>query len=310
MKRLALLLLWLAAPVLRANYPWTGTAPADIAAAALTPDTVLDEQPCNWRPALTPIASRLVHDCNSAREAVLQLAARLSRETGVHYSTSRRKHNMNALEALAEKKVSCTGQSILLVCALRSVGIPARAAGVPTWNHIRGNHTWVEAWFDGTWHMIEFNEKEFNTPWVMENIGMLDTRQPEQRIKAASPAGKERWTLPSDQHQDGIAAEDVTERYLALSLSWYQHNGLHPACQRLMVDIQPRCDTPGTIELLNENNRIIDTAGLPRSQDDMRYRARLALPRQGQFYLRVRGSSQKIPVHATESAVQLIQLQR
>ena len=113
MKRLALLLLWLAAPVLRANYPWTGTAPADIAAAALTPDTVLDEQPCNWRPALTPIASRLVHDCNSAREAVLQLAARLSRETGVHYSTSRRKHNMNALEALAEKKVSCTGQSIL-----------------------------------------------------------------------------------------------------------------------------------------------------------------------------------------------------
>ena len=88
--------------------------------------------------------------------------------------------------SLQSGKVSCTGQSILLVCALRSVGIPARMAGVLTWNHVRGNHNWVEAWCDGEWKMLEYNEKDFNTPWVMSAISMLDPRKPENAIYATS----------------------------------------------------------------------------------------------------------------------------
>jgi len=43
---------------------------------------------------------------------------------------------------------SCTGLSILLVDALRSVGVPARIAGTPAWhgNMSDGNHNWVEVW--------------------------------------------------------------------------------------------------------------------------------------------------------------------
>merc|ERR1711862_699566 len=43
---------------------------------------------------------------------------------------------------------SCTGVSIMLVDALRSVGIPARIAGTPAWhgNASIGNHNWVEVW--------------------------------------------------------------------------------------------------------------------------------------------------------------------
>merc|ERR1712072_1226485 len=43
---------------------------------------------------------------------------------------------------------SCTGLSILLVDALRSVGVPARIAGTPAWhgNVSDGNHNWVEVW--------------------------------------------------------------------------------------------------------------------------------------------------------------------
>ena len=43
---------------------------------------------------------------------------------------------------------SCTGLAILLVAALRAVGIPARMAGTPAWhgNDDEGNHSWVEVY--------------------------------------------------------------------------------------------------------------------------------------------------------------------
>ena len=294
-------------PLWGADFPWSSQVPADIAAASLHQDTVLDEIPCNWRPQLTPIVEPLVKDCTTAREAVLRIAAELSRVTGVYYSTERRKHNMNALEALAEKKVSCTGQSILLVCALRSVGIPARAVGVFTWNHIRGNHTWAEAWFDGAWHMIEFNERDFNTPWVLDNIGMLDSTHPAQRIKAATPHGNAHWAPPSPLFTP-LPAEDVTERYRDLALRWYQQNGQDANTQRLLLDISPRTSTGYIAELLDAAGKTIDSAKLPTTADDMRYLARLSLPRQGQFTLRIKGYTKRFPVSASDSAVQILQI--
>lgn len=41
---------------------------------------------------------------------------------------------------------SCTGLAILLIAALRTVGIPARMAGTPAWNGVeeKGNHSWLE----------------------------------------------------------------------------------------------------------------------------------------------------------------------
>lgn len=294
-------------PLQAADFPWSNTAPAQVEEASLHPDTVLDEVPCDWRPILTPIVEPLVKDCSTAREAVLHIASNLSRSTGVYYSPARRKHNMNAMEALAEKKVSCTGQSILLVCALRSVGIPARAVGVCSWNHIRGNHTWTEAWFEGGWHMIEFNERDFNTPWVMENIGMLNPRLSVQRIKAATPQGKSTWS-PELPGSTSIPAEDVTERYSQLALNWYQQNGLPANIQRLLVDSFPRQHTVHTIELIDAAGKTISSAKLPTVADDMRYLARLALPREGKFFLRIQGKANQFPISPTESAVQLLLL--
>ena len=294
-------------PLWGADFPWSSQAPADIAAASLHQDTVLDEIPCNWRPKLTSIAAPLVQDCSAAREAALRIASELSRVTGVYYSPMRRKHNMNALEALAEKKVSCTGQSILLVCALRSVGIPARAVGVFTWNHIRGNHTWAEAWFDGAWHMIEFNERDFNTPWVLDNIGMLDSTHPAQRIMAATPHGNAQWAPPSPLFAP-LPAEDVTERYRELALRWYQQNGQDASMQRLLLDISPRSSTGHIAELLDASGKTIDSARLPTTSDDVRYMARLSLPRKGQFTLHIKGAGKRYPVTASESAVQILQL--
>jgi transglutaminase-like putative cysteine protease len=46
----------------------------------------------------------------------------------------------------------CEEEMILAICALRSVGIPARQCYTPFWPHMDDNHAWVEVWADGQWH--------------------------------------------------------------------------------------------------------------------------------------------------------------
>lgn len=311
MKLLSTILFVLGMPLLAGEFPWSGSAPAEIAAAALHQDQVVNEIPCNWRPVVKPIFAPQVTHCQSAREAVLQIAANIGATTGVYYTPERRKHNMNALEALAEKKVSCTGQSILLVCALRSVDIPARAVGVLTWNHIEGNHTWVEAWFDGEWHMVEFNEKDFNTSWVMENIGMLDPQHPLQRIRAATPDGNSTWypeRLAKAHNITNFSASDVTPRYMNLARRWYEDNGLAADSQRLLVDVHQRRETAPTLQLVCKDGHVISSGKLPTISDDMRYFTRLELPRKGKYFLRLKGRNDLLPIQATSAPVQIISL--
>ncbi len=286
---------------------WAEHLPADIAATALEATTVLDETPCNWRPVLEPLFRPVVADCRSAREATLRIASRIGELTGVHYDRARRHPCMNALEALAEKKVSCTGQSILLVCALRSVGIPARAVGVWTWGHVRGNHTWVEAWFEGGWHMIEFNEAAFNTPWVMEGVGMLNPAHPAQRVLAVQQGGTQRFPTVWNPHA-GVEAEDVTERYLALARQWYAEHGVPEGFQKLMVDVQPRSAGARHILLEDEAGKEIARATLPTTADDFRRFATLLLPRAATGYLRLEGTKQRYALNANEAPAHIVTL--
>ena len=52
----------------------------------------------------------------------------------------------------------CGEQSVFLVAALRTVGIPARQIYTPRWAHTDNNHAWVEAWVDGEWHYLGASE--------------------------------------------------------------------------------------------------------------------------------------------------------
>lgn len=59
-------------------------------------------------------------------------------------------------ETLKFGHASCTGMSILVANALRSVGVPARIAGIAEWNKpTGGNHNWVEVWTGDGWHFID-----------------------------------------------------------------------------------------------------------------------------------------------------------
>lgn len=301
----------LAAPAVllcQAFAQWQQDIPAEIRTLYLENDRVLSEDACDWRNPVSDIFQPAVEHCSTAREAVLHIAANMTKLTGTYYSAERRRQDMNALEALAEKKISCTGQTILMVCAFRSVGIPARAVGVGTWNHVRGNHTWPEVWLDGKWQMIEFNETAFNTPWVMENIGMLDPEHPWQRIVAQHPEGK--YIFPvGNMRRNPIKAVDVTERYRDLATIWYIANGLPANRQRLMLDVHPRPEEQHPVKLVDAAGNVLEEHPLPTTRDDMRKFTSFSLPRDGQHYLIFPGDV-SFPVQATEAPVNILRLQR
>lgn len=54
----------------------------------------------------------------------------------------------------------CGEESVFVVNALRSAGVPARQVYAPYWSHCDDNHAWVEVWCDGEWHFLGACEPE------------------------------------------------------------------------------------------------------------------------------------------------------
>lgn len=282
--------------------------PENVRRGALEAEHFLNEQPSDWRPQLAELTEPLRRACSGERETALAIAAHLEELTGVHYDTGRRHPCMNPLEALREKKVSCTGYSILLAAALRSAGIPARLVMVLSWNHQPGNHTWVETWVDGGWRMLEANAADFNTPWVLEAIGLLNPRNPVQRVYAvALQEGDVALPLPWEPAAR-IPVEDVTERYLQLAHEWYRRAGLSADSQRLWVDWQPRAEAAVEVQVCDAAGRVLSSAALPTLCDDVRYMARLTLPRAGESYLCIPAFQLRARLRATEPPAQVLRL--
>ena len=113
---------------------------------------------------------------------------------------------------------TCTGLSIILVDACRSVGVPARVAGTPLWTNKRGNHTWVEVW-DGEWHFTgadEYNAEGLNKAWFTGDASKAVADDWKHAIWATSwrKTGAHFpmvWDL--DSHE--VAGVNVTARYTA-----------------------------------------------------------------------------------------------
>jgi hypothetical protein len=64
----------------------------------------------------------------------------------------------------------CGEESVLVVAALRAVGIPARQVYTPRWGHVDDNHAWVEAWVEGEWRYLGACEPEpmLDMAWFRE----------------------------------------------------------------------------------------------------------------------------------------------
>lgn len=144
------------------TYPWAAEVSEELFLNDVLPYAVLDETRERWRPRLHELASTIVTDATTATEAAQALNRELFKIVNVKYSTGRRKANQSPLESMELGLASCTGLSILLVDACRSVGIPARVAGIASWTDRNGNHTWVEVHDGQEWRYTGAAEYDAN----------------------------------------------------------------------------------------------------------------------------------------------------
>ncbi len=202
----------------REEFPWAAALPDSIFLNEVVPYAAIDEPREAWRGRFYELFAPKVRGLQDIRQAIAAVNSDINRTVGVEYDTRRARTNQSPSESMAQGMASCTGLSIILVDALRSVGIPARFAGTPNWHDERGNHSWVEVWIDGKWHFTEFypDEAGLDNSWFLADAARGNPADREHSVWAASfrPTGD--W-FPMVWSEDSrqVHGINVTDSYIA-----------------------------------------------------------------------------------------------
>ena len=199
----------------RDKAPWAARLSDDLFRNAVLPYANVSEPRHPWRREFRKRFLTTVADCKSPGEAAKRLNATIFKELGVRYSTKRKRADQSPKESIEQGLASCSGLSIILINACRSVGVPARFVGTPSWAKKRGNHSWVEVWDEG-WHFLGAAEPgELNRTWFQADAAAA-VPGGEHAILATSwePTGS-RFPLVFRPDWTWVHAEDVSARYTA-----------------------------------------------------------------------------------------------
>lgn len=127
--------------------PWASTITEQQFLQYILPATTLNERREPWRRDFMARFREKAWSFTDPIDAAKWLNDTLNASAGVQYhATNRCKPDQSVNESMASGWASCSGLSVLLTDACRSVGIPARIVGVPMWKGTPGNHNWVEIW--------------------------------------------------------------------------------------------------------------------------------------------------------------------
>lgn len=200
----------------RAKLPWGKDIPDDLFFNNVLPYANVDETRDPWRKELYDLCVPLVKDCKTPADAAQLLNRDLFPKLKVKYSTQRKAPNAGPKETMETGLASCTGLSILLSDACRSVCIPTRVVGTPLWANKRGNHTWLEIW-DKDWHFTGACEPDpagLDRGWFVGDASQAKKDVPEHAIYAASFAKTDtHFPLVWARNSKAVHAENVTDRY-------------------------------------------------------------------------------------------------
>ncbi|GAA3626071.1 transglutaminase-like domain-containing protein [Flavivirga jejuensis] len=170
----------------REKYPWCKALPDSIFFNEVLPYTNVAETRDPWRKDFYERFSKYVEGKTNLKDAILAIAKPIKNEVNVSYNVKRSIVDSSPKEAMAENMATCTGLSIILTDAFRSVGIPSRLAGTPMWTNMKGNHTWSEVFIDNEWKFIEYYPEDLNKAWFLANAGKADPNNPIHWIYAVS----------------------------------------------------------------------------------------------------------------------------
>lgn len=201
----------------RDTYPWARDLSEDLFLNDVLPYATLDEPRVLARERVHDLAADIVKDATTAEEAAQALNRELFKLTGVRYSTERLRANQNSAETLDTGLASCTGLSILLVDACRSVGIPARVAGIANWTDRNGNHTWVEIHDGDKWRFTgaaEYDKNGLDRGWFTGPASLAIEGHELHAIWASSwRTTGHRFPLAWNMADRSVPGVDVTPRY-------------------------------------------------------------------------------------------------
>ncbi|MGJ8695468.1 MAG: transglutaminase domain-containing protein [Verrucomicrobiaceae bacterium] len=202
----------------REEFSWAKAVPEGVFFNDVVPYASLDETRERWRPEFYETCSKLVKDCESTTEAAQVINREFFKIIGVHYNTGRKAPNQSPAESKKLGMATCTGLSIILVDACRSVGVPARVAGTALWANKRGNHTWVEIYDGGQWFFTgadEYDAKGLNRGWFAGDASKAVADDWRHAIWATS------WRKTGDHFpmvwslkDRSVPAVNVTSRYV------------------------------------------------------------------------------------------------
>lgn len=200
----------------RKEMPWGKDIPEELFLNDVLPYANVDEKRDAWRQEFYEMCRPMVKDCKTPTEAVQVMNKELFKKLKLGYSTERKAPNQSPKESIEQGKASCTGLSIVLSDAARSVCIPARLVGTPLWANKRGNHTWVEIWDKG-WHFTGACEPDplgLDRGWFVGDAAQAKKDVFEHAIYAASfKKSKTHFPLVWAMRDTSVAAENVTDRY-------------------------------------------------------------------------------------------------
>ncbi|MGV3614722.1 MAG: transglutaminase domain-containing protein [Fimbriimonas sp.] len=200
----------------RSGTAWGARVPQPIFLDSVVPYASVTEPRQSMRAEFQTRYLPLVAKAKTPGEAALAINKTLFKDYKVVYNTRRLRTDQSPPESIAQGMATCTGLSIMLVDALRAVGVPSRLAGIPSWPGRGGNHTWVEVWDGGRWHFIgaaEPDEKGLNHAWFAAEAGTAVADKAENAIYAVTYR-KTDVRFPMVWSRNGtVSAENVTERY-------------------------------------------------------------------------------------------------
>ena len=305
----------------RNEFSWAREVPDSIFLNDVLPYVNLTESRDNWREKFYHIFKPIVSNCKSIEEAIDSINYTIERELKVKFNTKRPQTDMSPLESIQCNMATCTGLSILLVDAFRSIGIPARLVGTPNWASKEGNHNWVEVFVRGEWKFTEYypSKQGLNHSWFLVRAGKANNSNPEHRIYAVSYKKKGAFHFPMvwDSANTNYHAENVTEKYIQLYRTQQAEQAQKQGKVALSVimltrknaplnESRSRVKHPVSLYLKNRRIAIENTSG---RIDDLNNYLILYVNKNSKYELRydnAQGKTIRVPVTTTRKDKQVV----
>jgi hypothetical protein len=281
----------------RAEMPWGKDIPEDIFFNDVLPYAVIDETRDNWRADFFQRFKKIAGDATTAAQALERINAAISNEVGVKYNTKRRAPNQGPYESMELKMASCTGLSILLTDALRSVCIPSRLAGTAMWTTIEGNHTWNEVWLPEhkRWMFTEYDpsKKGLDHGWLLGYAARGIPGSVAHGIYATSwQKTPHHFPMVWNMRDTSVPGVDVTQRYIDLGAKTLPKPG---ECE-LRIDawqLQPDgSSTRQAIEIeVRQQDVLVAKGTTPTTTADMNHFLTIRVPQGMRYQVVIPGKS-------------------